>query len=191
MNIKSLITALVLGSSSLAMAQPALLGVNVNGGVTVTAGADLSTHAVNDWPVIRDHRHPFPEPQPLPVVDSCSNIRMEGSGSLYTGPTGMAMPGGWIELAQPTKIGGKREQISVGASRGRFRTIELVANGGDTYVSVVAVQLTNGQLLSFPVDRDLDGSLTINLGNYRGLRISRIVVNGSSGPNARYSVLAA
>jgi hypothetical protein len=198
MSLKSFVTTLaLLGSSTAALAQPAFTA-SAQGGVTVSAGyayqGDFSNQRTNDWPWIRDHRQPVAQPMPpTPIVntDDCANVRIGNKASAYTGPVGQVMPGGgWSALTQPTKIGRGAEQINVGADKGRFRSLELVSNGGDTYLSQVVIGFSNGQYMHVPVNRSLNQPLTINLGGYRGRAIDRIIVEGTSGFRARYSVLA-
>lgn len=201
MNIKALITSLVLGSSSLAMAQPvsfgASAGVSISAGLPAQGVVDIRDHRTNDWPWIRDHRQPVEQPAvvmqpPAPVVDNCANVATYPNGSEYTGPVASAMRGQWVALTQPTKIGIKREEIRVGAQKGLFHTLQLVPTSGSTYISTVAIVFPNGAMQSVPVNQTLTGALTINVGaGYRGRAIQRIVVNGSSDFGARYSILAA
>jgi hypothetical protein len=199
MNIKALITTLVLGSSSIALADPSW-----SGGVSVNAS--VATSGV----VVRDHREPAPLPpppapvyrtplrriaQPAPIAqpivdDRCDNIHLGGDLSVYTGTTA-GYVGGWLALTQPTKIERGREFISVNSNQ-RFSQLLLRSDGGTTQVSQVAIFFQNGQEQVVKTNAWLGSrnpDLAINL-EKRG-KISRIVVYGSSGQRARYSVLAA
>src|SRR5262245_33120848 len=153
MNLKALITTLVLGTSSVALAQPVSFGAS--------AQVDARFGYTTSGPAIRDHRPAEPmRPvvvQAQPQVDDCANVKIGAKGSAYTGPVGYASPnGGWIALTQPTKIGHTGEEISIGADNGRFHTLQLVANAGVTSIKSVVIQFTNGQVQRVDLDKNLD-----------------------------------
>ncbi len=201
MNLKALITTLVLGTSSVALAQPVSFGAS--------AQVDARFGYTPSGPAIRDHRpaepmRPVAEPlRPVyapPVVqqiDDCSNLSVLANGSTYTGPVGYASQWnrGWITLTQPTKIIHGLTQIPVGRDHGKFREIQIVADSGATNVTTVAIGFTDGTYQFVSVERTLDPNcapVTISLNSAaRGRTIQRIVVNGSSNFGARYSVRAA
>src|SRR5687768_8477657 len=127
MNIKALITTLILGSSSAAMAKPV---VTFTGSASVNLGSD---YAVRDHrtprPIVRDHRdHDCVDPAPAPVV--YRPVRplpprepwfnpTNTNGSVYIGTYGhsslahsrgrWSMPRAWFSLTEPTRINGGRE----------------------------------------------------------------------------------
>jgi hypothetical protein len=194
MMTKSLLAALlVLGSSTAALAKP----------------APRKKVVVKSRVVVRDHRRPAPEPAPRvrdhrgwflppivarPPVDTCSNVRIGATASVYTGPLGVAAPWGeWTALTQPTMIARGSEQIAIGKGNGRFTQLRLVANSGSTYISQVVVQFGNGKYQTVAVNRSITAGspLAIDLKGQKGRAVTQIIVQGSSGYGARYSILAA
>jgi hypothetical protein len=135
----------------------------------------------------------MPAPVVQPAVDTCANVLVRPNASEYVGPVGYANPwSSWVALTEPTMIAHGSEQISVGAGRGSFSTLELVANSGETYVSQVVIEFANGEYQTVALGRELEPgepSLVVDLAGNRRM-ITRIVVNGSSSFGARYSVLA-
>ena len=205
-----LATLLVLGSSTAAFAKPivrdhreAAQTVAVRDHRTASSyrdrenfGRDRDHDGDRDWD--RDHGRPvIVTPAPVVVeqpIDTCATTRIGAKASVYVGPVGTASSwGGWINLTQPSMIAHGFEQVSVGASQGRFAELQLVADSGATYVNQVVVQFANGQYQTVALHQQLDGSnptLTIDLdGGQRN--IQRILVEGSSGYGARYSIRAA
>jgi hypothetical protein len=165
MNIKALITTLVLGSSSIALADPSW-----SAGVSMNASVASNGDIVRDHrDIVRDHREPLPAP--VLAVDDRRD--------------------GWFELTQPTRIERGRETITVDANK-RFSLLQLRGDGGFTRIHKVAIVFKNGQEQVVKTDATLGSynpALTIQL-QKRG-KVSRIVVYGESGHGARYRVLAA
>jgi hypothetical protein len=171
MNIKAALASLVLGSSSVAMAAPA---------VTVTAHGSLGT------PAVRDHRFVDDSIDPVTGERIAQPIYMHTSAPVDSRPIYRAP---WRRpIAQPvTLASGLRFQntgrtfISVGDQLGRFGSLQINAAGGRTFIKQVYVQFDNGQTqVVRNLNRTLTGndSLTVDLdGNRRGIR--RIVVYGS------------
>lgn len=206
-----LATLLVLASSTAAFAQPLVRDHREAPVQTVAVrdhrpassyrdhqnfGHDRDHDGDRDWG--RDHGRPvIVTPAPVVVqqpIDACANTRIGATASAYTGPVGAASAWGyWVNLTQPTMIGRGSEQITVGAAQGRFGTIQLVADGGGTYVKQVVVEFANGKYQTVALNQELDGrnpSLTIDL-NGGKRAIARIIVEGTSGYGARYSIRAA
>jgi hypothetical protein len=192
MNIKALITTLVLGSSSIALADPSW-----------SAGVSMNASVATNGIIVRDHREPTPAPvyrtpirpvaQPVAQVvgaDRCDNVRDGGDASSYVGPTGGYLDG-WFAVTQPTRIERGREFITLGANQ-RFSQLQLRRDMGFTRIDQIAIVFKNGQEQVVRPNAALDfrnPALTIQLEKHG--KISRIVVYGQSGQGARYSVLAA
>jgi hypothetical protein len=126
MKIKALITTLVLGSSTVAMAQPVRFDAAANASWSsgpVRVGATWSTE-----PVVRDHRDRDYDHEVRPVRSQqrllASNLRFEGT----------------------TKV------IPVGHAAGDFRAIEITPRG-PVNITKVGITYGRGQML---VVRDLD-----------------------------------
>lgn len=197
MNIKALITALVLGSSSLALASPSW-----SGGVQV-ASASRYGHG----PVVRDHRG-WGEPVPSPIVrdhrgdlgsfdgdadGDDGNVRIGATASAYTGPVGIAAGNGWVTLAQRTRIGRSVEEIAVGASAGRFRQLQVNAVRGETKLRSIVIEFGDHSYQRVNVQGCLDANnptLAIRLAGRSPRNILRVIVEGSSGSGALYSIFA-
>lgn len=218
MNTKSLLaTLLVLGSSTAALAKPVVRD-HREGAWQVTNDRDHRTASSyrdrqnfgrsgdrndnrswgdRDGDRDRDRGGVVAAPPVViaPVaVDTSANVRIGAKASVYTGPIGTAPSwGGWVELVQPTMIARGFEQIGMGRSYGTFSELQLVANRGDTKITQVVVQFADGQYQSVPLYQELDGgnpTITIDLAGGRRA-IQRILVEGSSGYGARYSIRAA
>lgn len=200
MNLKALITSLVLGSSSVALASPVSFGASAQ--VTASVGFGQA------GPVVRDHRpapipppvrpiyQPIVQPAPMPVRpvfqppanDDCTNVRVGTTASEYIGPVAGRF-GGWLNLTQPTRIEMGRELINLPANAGRFNTIQLRGAGGDTKIDSVLVQFKGGSYQFVHVNQTLCGNQTLNLDiPGRNQAVTRLVVYGSSERGARYTV---
>lgn len=157
MNIKALIASLVLGSSSAAMAAPA---------VTVTASAHFGT----SFHVSHGERHVV-RPVWRPVND-----RPVMSPPIWAPPVVRG-----VTLADDLAFTGEgRRFITVGAQAGRFGSLDIRGSAGRTFIQQIYVQFDDGQE---QVVRGLDRTLTANEcltidldGNRRAIR--RIVVYG-------------
>jgi len=200
MNIKALITALVIGSSSVAMAKPA---------VTVSAEASVHIGARTRGPVVRDHRYQEPVyRQPVrgnayqpEAFYTPRNTQVSSNLSLYTGSFPMTQVGGWdrnwLALSEPTRIDSGRLFFNVGQSTGSFRTIKLQNVAGSSQITTVAIEFnqgvggSNGVTQVVKMNSTLRGqqSLTIDLdGNARN--INRIIVYGSTANGSAFSLQA-
>jgi len=174
MNIKAIIASLVLGSSSVALAAPAVTvsttaQLHVGGSIKVTQG---------ERHVVRDERHTvYSPPIYRPIHDR----------PVYSPP--IYRPGTWarppifraVTLADGMAFSGQgRRFITVGAQAGTFDKLEIKGTEGRTYIQEVYVQFDNGQeQVVRNLDRTLTASdcLTLDLdGNRQAIR--RIVVYG-------------
>lgn len=213
MNIKALLTTLVLGSSSMASAD----SLTVHGSVSVSLGN--SAHPARPV-VIQDDCAPVqsapyrpassrPVHQPTrPVVVQPvwqapvyhpTNTRVGTSVSQYTGVIYSARQyvrasNDWYDLSEATRIDEGREFFTIGANKGSFRGLRLEALGnGRSYIRQVGIEFADGsrtQVVNFDtrIGRG-NSSLTIDLdGNYR--QIKRIIVYGSTDVGSAYKLMA-
>lgn len=107
MNIKALIATLIIGSSTAAMAQPA---------VSVAARASFGWSA----PIVRDHRAPTPEyqyttyqPRPREVIDNCETHSLSGVYASTYGRVTLTQQGNRVTGFYPSH-NGRIEGVIVG-----------------------------------------------------------------------------
>ena len=160
MKIAAVIASLIIGSSSLALAQPG----NVYGAPANVYGAQQATE-----PCIT----PAPAPAPAPVVQPVVYLPQHHS---------------WTALSQPMRlVNGQR--IKVGAKEGQFNRVELKATRGTSFVSTVAIEFSGGGMQTVQLNQNLSSSLQINLdGTNRSIK--NITVYGASKGRSAYQVLA-
>ncbi|MEO6776327.1 MAG: hypothetical protein ABI467_25500 [Kofleriaceae bacterium] len=170
MNIKSiLVAALVLGSSSLALAQPAR-----QGGVTVQSSAD-----------IRDHRTPDYRPAPVVVVKPAPVIVVKPAPIVVHRPM-LRM------LANDTTINRTGRNTLTFARPLQLQSIKLQAQSGKTSIRQVAIKFANGREQIVQENQLLtrNGSIHIDLnGNVRN--VTGIVIYGQGGARSSFDVLGA
>jgi hypothetical protein len=174
MNIKALITTLVLaGSSSVAMAKPA---------VTIKGSASVSIGSAPTTVVVRDHRAPAADchdtpvhtqpvyTQPVPVAQpyrpiyqepffNPQNTVMGSDSSTYIGTFGrapahnlhrttnaygFAQPNTWFQLTEATRIDRSREFFKLQGQGGFFTKVRLQNLGGRTDVVQVTIEYKSG-----------------------------------------------
>ena len=163
MNIKALITTLVLGSSPLAFAD------HYEGSYT-PAPAQVTA------PAVRDHRMLPPTPAPVPVQDY---------GYGWHKPA--LQP---VLLADNARVAG-RALINVPASTRAFTKLELKSNSGRTSIDRVVIVFGNGQRQVARLGSIVNGkgSLTIDLdGGARNIKT--IMLIGNSARRGSIDVLA-
>ena len=205
--LKALITTLVLGTSSVAMAKPASFSVNAN--------ATLSWNTNRPAPVVvRDHRPVVVAPAddcnapdtyfkavryvPAPAYNP-NNTTLGADSSSYVGAkpwlassfaVGEYYPR-WVALTEPTRIDRGREFITIGSGAGRFSQIRLQNTAGSSHILQVAIEFNSGRTQVVKLDKDLTSrsSLTIDLDGGKRY-INRIVVYGSTGYSSAYQILA-
>jgi hypothetical protein len=208
MNIKSIITSLVLaGSSSAAVASPVTFSGNAYGSIRIGEPSRTQSFAGDDRRVGRDrdeqpiytHRYDpattIVRPRPEPVNDTPDNVKLASDGSYYRGHVGQMPRSGHasIALTEPTKILNGREIIDVGTDKGVFSQLTLRANSGETYVRGVRLILGKDDVQWVPLNASLDGrnpAISFDVDNRRGRMIQQIIVIGSSNPRSRYSITA-
>jgi len=160
MNLKTILVSLVLGSSSIALAAPALASAQPATVIVLdhAAGTEYTvTSAPAGRPTAIDYKdgqswHGMPKPAVYRPVTLASGMRLSSG----------------------------RASIAVGSRAGKFDTLQLTASAGKTFIRQVTVQFNNGQNQVVGLGKMLDGNdtLTIDLaGNHREIR--KIVVTGN------------
>jgi hypothetical protein len=209
MNLKALITTLILGSSSLAMAQP----VTFSAGAKVTVGFNSGYES---RPVVVDHRRLPPVPAPAPVADPCApapiaqplpvvpvrpvyfnpdNTTVAATSSTYIGskPFMTQYRDGrhWVALTEPTRIDSGREFINFGTDGARFSQIKLFNNRGSSHIQQIAIEFVGGGTQKVVLNQMLTSSNPITIDLTGGFRpINRIIVYGSTNFGSSYQILA-
>jgi hypothetical protein len=176
MNLKAIIASLVLGSSSLAAASPA---------ITFSASAHGSYRPTVGPTVVRDHLDPDCDPATgLPYAKPIAQPVDYRQGGVWRGRGGRWQSPAYrpVLLASNMHFANDgRTFIKVGPQQGRFGTLQISAARGRTFIKQVYVEFENGQSQVIRnLDRTLVGNqaLTLDLdGNRRN--ITRIVVYGS------------
>lgn len=191
MNIKALITMLVLGTSSAAVASPT---------VEVSANAEFRVGTYGNQPVIRDHR--YREPVYVPQYRTQdrrwnddrfarpSNVKLNSDSSEYTGPIyDMRRGFGWSTLTDPTHIEMSRQIIRLD---GRFGGLMLQNVTGTTQIKMVKIRFANGQPdQTIVLNKSLGGWSSNLFLNVQRAPIQYIVVYGTSHAGSSYRVLGA
>jgi hypothetical protein len=209
MNIKALITSLVLGTSSVALAAPSLV---VSGGASVTLSSGYKA------PVADPCDSPAPVAQPIvyrpqPVVlpwFNPTNTSVNSKWSVYTGSFGHApmylqtrndtrwfrpAPATWFNFTEPTRIDNGAEYFNVKRQAGLFHELQLKDLGGRTGIEEVMIEYKqpNGTSIDQKVypneSLSTGGAITIQL--QRDSRsIQRIIVYGHSSRGSAFQILA-
>jgi hypothetical protein len=174
MNLKAIIASLVLGSSSLAAASPA---------VTFSASA----HGSYGTTVVRDRLDPDCDPATdlpyaKPIAQPIVHPVDYREGGVWRGGRWQRPVYRPVMLASDMHFAGDgRTFIKVGAQQRRFDTLQISAARGRTFIKQVYVEFENGQSQVIRnLDRILVGNQTLTLdldGNRRN--IARIVVYGN------------
>jgi hypothetical protein len=195
MNLKAIAASLILGSSSLAMAQPAQRIVDDNCEPTAPAAQPVYNQPVYGQPVYGQPAYGQPAyGQPVygqPAYGQPVYSQPVYSPPIYSPPiySPPAQPGRWrrppvfstVTLASNMHFTNQgRTFITVGSQAGRFGSLQLSAAGAPTFIQQVYVEFDNGQeQVIRNLNRTLAGhqSLTVDLdGNRRAIR--RVVVYG-------------
>lgn len=173
MSLKALITTLIIGSSSVALAAP----------------------SVSYGPTVRDHRTPA---APNYTSDHRGAIDINASAGIQfrharpVRPAPRPAPLTWVTLANNMQVSG-RTAIKVAPTARPFTKLELRAEKGNTSIDKVMIVFANGRSQTVKLDTKLgkrDSVVSIDLtGNARS--IDRIVLVGrSNGRRASLDVLA-
>jgi hypothetical protein len=169
MNLKALITLLVLGSSSAAMARPIV--------VSGTAGASVTVRDHRDH---RDYRAPVPAPAP------------GHDGSYRTPPPFVPL---WTTLGTESRIidGAMAFRVSPVLRGARFTALKLQSSGGKSLINRVEIQFVNGRTQVVQLDQYLTASsptITIDLAGDAARSIRNVTVIGRNARQSSFSVLA-
>ncbi len=150
--IKALITALVLGTSSIAMADTS---------VTFSGRADAQWRTVP--PDIRDHRtYPAYE---APVSQA---------------PVTTFARGTWISLAEPMNLGRGRGSMIELDTRARLNQIRLQSASGAAFIGTVTVQYVNGASQVVTVNQWIDSQNPMTqFALNRTAQVDTIMIHGS------------
>ena len=161
----ALVTAFLLGLSSVALAAPTAPGRG----------------AWKPAPTVIDHRGPW-KPTP-PAIDHRALQRP------------IVQPVRWTPLSSASKLGMSRfatskAQINV-RSKAAYSTVKLEAKAGSTFVDKVVITFGNGRSQTVELDRTLSARspLVIDLNGDKRF-ITKIVVYGKGGLRSSFSVLA-
>jgi hypothetical protein len=190
MKIKALITTLVLGSSSIAMAHPVSAPVPA--------------------PVIRDHRapavgsddcgpavQPMP-PQPAPVYQPVWQPMPPQPAPVYQPPVyqpPVYQPHyhtSWTVLGGVNRIVDGAMSFRVGRTGQQFSRLKLESEGGKSLIQRVLIQFANGRTQTIEVNQYLTASNpTIKLDlEGRTRAIAKVTVIGRNARSSAYRVLA-
>jgi hypothetical protein len=169
MNLKALVTMLVLGSSSVALARP----VAVSG----SAGASIT---VRDHRAPRDYRAPVPAPAPA------------HDGSYRTPPPFVPL---WVTLGTESRIidGAMAFRVNPTLRSARFSALKLQSAGGKSLIHRVEIQFANGRTQVVQLNQYLTAAsptITIDLAGDAARAIRNVTVVGRNARQSSYSVLA-
>ncbi|HSK05122.1 MAG TPA: hypothetical protein VK932_27925 [Kofleriaceae bacterium] len=169
MNLKALITTLVLGSSSVAMAHPG--------------------HA----PTVRDHRAPtyqqptYQQPAYQPVRHQAPIYRSPYQSPFYR-PV-------WVTLGSVDDIVDGEMSFRVGrfAHDRQFTTLKLQSQGGKSLINRVQIRFANGRTQVVELNQYLTASspsITIDLKGQQARSIAKVTVIGRNARQSAFRVLA-
>jgi hypothetical protein len=191
MNLKAIITSLVVGSSSVAMADPSVTfsgSAQGSYGTTVVRDrVDPDCDPAESEPIAQPYYgQPYDQPYAQPYAQPIAQPVYHREGGVWR--DGRWLPPAYrpVVLASGMHFANDgRTFIKVGPQAGRFSTLQISAASGRTFITQVYVQFADGQeQVIRNLDRTLAGnrSLTLDLdGNRRG--IARIVVYGGDTRN--------
>ena len=174
MNIKALITTLVLGSSSVAMARPAAAAP------IVTAQVNASAHVEVQGPALR-YRQPGTIPAPV--------YRPTDQAPTYQKP--WYRPA-WVSLGGVNQIADGEMSFRVGRFANEFSTVKLQSSGGKSLIYRVLIQFANGRTQTVELNQYLNASnpsITIDL-NGRSRQVAKVTVIGRNARQSAFQVLA-
>lgn len=166
MKISALITTLVLGSSSLAMAQSGRAWRGEHARFSDQTPGSRYEGPVRDRPVLRDD----------------DDATWYGGARTYRAT--------WVSLTEPTQLQRGRELIPVSPRAGTFTQLRLQATSGETFVAAVKVRFTDGTTQVKELRRTIDaGSPLAELELDRNQRrIAQITVYGDSSDDGAYQI---
>jgi hypothetical protein len=187
MHLKALITMLVLGASSAAVAAP-VVSANANVEASWSTGyRSGGQYRTPNWQRDRGRDYGYQPDRRRPSTPA--NVKHNSDSSEYIGPIYpmSRWNDGWSALTDPTRIELTRQIVRV---NGRFDALMLQNMTGSSSIRLVKIRFKDGGL-------DQTIMLNQNLNNYRSsirLDVQRrpieyIVVYGTSSFNSTYRVL--
>lgn len=177
MKITALVTTLVLGISSAAIASP--------------SSPSPASSSFDERDRVVDHRADarlVPPPAPLPAAPV---IRDHGERDAPGDRRpGRAQPKAWTTLATASSLGRGKTQIDV-ATTARFSTLKLEATRGATMIDRIVIMFANGERQVVRLGQTISrgNAATIDLDG-RARQITKIVVQGRGNYRASYARLA-
>jgi len=187
MQLKALITTLVLGSSSVAMAHP------------ISAPGPVSAPAPVPAPIVRDHRMPVePDcdpgqapamPAPAPVAQPVWQPMPPQPAPGYERPYYRS---GWIMLGGVDRITAGPTTFRVGRFGKQLSTLKLEGEGRKSLIQRVLIQFANGRTQVVEVNQYLTASnptIEIDLQG-RTRAVSKVTVYSRNARQSAYRVLA-
>lgn len=185
MKIKALVTMLVLGTSSVAMARPATVAGSAGGTVTASAQWSFSTasnrgndrvrdHRDQDRVVIRDHRTPR-TPAPTPVAyQPRPNYIITSPRPYYEAPRFTVLGQGLVFSANDY-----RKDLGLDGSK-LFSTVRIDAAGSAVNIQEVRVTFKTGETQTIAVNQTISGNQTLTYDLTGELRpVTRVLVYGA------------
>ncbi len=209
MMIKALITTLILGSSTLAMAHPAAIRE------TVTHVAPVHNVAVRPiierghGPVVRnnDNRGAYVRGEVRGEQIQRGEVRAAEQRAEVRGEriernrleqlrlerdryyVGGRFTRSWISLCAPAPIYGGQLAVAIAPEYSTVSTIELAANGGATFVQSIGIQYADGHVQNVPVGIELTSTYDLPLDG-SGIAPTNVTVYGQSANGATVAVTA-
>lgn len=175
MNIKALVTTLILGTSSVAMAKPVTV-VSASAHAELSYGSTRPAPRTLPAPIVRDHRTTQPVIVNPPVSQAVDQRR---GGWRNERPIYQPVPRPRLIASSLAFNTDTRKMLS--GDFGRIGTLRIDNNRGRTLITQVVVKFTNGQKQVIRnINRTLSGnealSITLDGGGRRS--VGRIVVYG-------------
>ena len=198
MKLKALITTLVLGSSSAALAHP------VSTAVIRDHRAPIAVHEAHaaQADCAPGHVHTLPAPVYQPTTQPAPIYRPAPAPVYQPTPVRMPAPyyGGhdrasWVTLGGVNRIV-DGEMTFRGSRFGgeRFSQLKLQSDAGKSLIYRVMIEFSNGRTQTFEVNQYLTASnptITIDLdGRTRGRAIAKVTVIGRNARQSAYRVVA-
>lgn len=210
MNLKALITSLVLGLSSTASAKPLL---------SFSAEASVQLGGSAGRPIVRDHRGRTPIVVTAPprgqvvnttrpnTVYDFSRDPAQYAEPVYTGPINLTIGGdasaysgqvfelanvrgtAWAALTEPTRIERGREFVHLTAA-GPVRDLMFQSVAGQTSITHVSIQFSDDSTHVVQINQTLTSrNATIDLPLDGRKIVTRVVVYGTSAAGSAYRIL--
>lgn len=172
MKLATLITTLVLGSSSVAMASP---------------------DAVTTYPYPAPVTYPAPATQyPAPAPAYRPEYRPDYRPDYRPQPS-WGRPSRWVTLGTVNHIVDGEMAFHVNSHQSEFRTLRLQNLGGKSLIYRVEIEFENGRTRTVEVNQYLTASnpsITVNVPGRRSFDVAKVTVIGRNARQSAYRVLA-